>query len=295
MSLYQTPEWKKVMQDSGYSAVQVEGMNAFEMNIKTFLGKKKIIFARGSPSEATLKKFLEKSKNYSYGTITPKITSYDNSLFKKLGFKRVDDFTLMISLDKPEQELFQQLEKKSSRWGVKTALKNNLVFSEASKPELNELFSLYGDTASKGGYKSESSDFFNSCYNNLVKSSLGKFFVIKQNKTVIAGALLLIDSDHTMLHLTGASDLAYKLQAMPFLYWNLICYSKSLNKKYIDLGGYDAEAKPGEKTYAINRFKTNFGGEIWPQPIYSTNWKYGFARSLIKKFRFLKKLYSKSK
>ncbi|MCX6748463.1 MAG: peptidoglycan bridge formation glycyltransferase FemA/FemB family protein [Candidatus Pacearchaeota archaeon] len=296
MSLYQTENWKKVMQDSGYRLLELEGMNAFEAKIESFLGEKKIIFARGTPSEQALKEFAEKSKEYSYGTITPQITNYDDVLFKKLGFKRTDDFTIMVSLEKSKDELFKQLEKKSSRWGVKTAEKNSLIFAEVRESELKEIFKLYKDTADKGGYKSEPFEFFSSCYKNIVKENQGKFFVVKQKPNkILAGALLLIDLDHTMLHLTGASDLAYRLQAMPFLYWNLILYSKSLNKKYFDLGGYDAEAKEGEKTYAINRFKTNFGGDIWPQPIYSTGSFYTLTRKLLRKFRFIKKIYSKSK
>ncbi len=82
---------------------------------------------------------------------------------------------------------------------------------------------------------------------------------------------------------------------MPFLYWNLIIYSKSRGLDYFDLGGYDKEAKEGEKTYAINKFKERFGGDITEQPFYTTNIKYPFLRLLLRRFNFIKRIYNKSK
>ena len=268
---------------------------AFESRILTPLGKKEIIFARGSLSRDKLSEFKAKANEYFYGTITPKITDYNDKLFLELGFKRYDDHTIMINLSKSEEELWLQLEKKSVRWGVKTAEKNNLVFEEASKEDLKKIHELYSSTGEKGGLKTEPLEFLESVFAILVPANLARIFIVKNQEQIVAGALLLIDSDHTMLHLTGSNEEGYKLQAMPFLYWNLVKFSKSLGKKYFDIGGFDTEAKEGEKTFQINRFKENFGGQLWEQPIYATNSKYTLARSLIKKFRFIKKMYEKVK
>ena len=80
---------------------------------------------------------------------------------------------------------------------------------------------------------------------------------------------------------------------MPFLYWNMIRYSKSLGLDYLDLGGYDKESKKGEKTYNINKFKERFGGEVKEQPIYATNWKYPFLRGVYKKIKFARSLFGR--
>jgi lipid II:glycine glycyltransferase (peptidoglycan interpeptide bridge formation enzyme) len=80
---------------------------------------------------------------------------------------------------------------------------------------------------------------------------------------------------------------------MPFLYWNLILYSKYINLYKFDLGGYDKEARHGEKTYNINKFKERFGGEITEQPIFSTNSKYSGLRQILKKYHFMKGWYKK--
>lgn len=295
MSIYQTEEWKKVMISAGYAVVELKEMNAFESTIFTPFGKKKIIFARGSPSKEALLEFIQESKRYFYGTITPKITNYEDSFFKELGFKRRDYYTPMIDLTKTKEEIWGQLEKKSVRWGVKTAEKNNLKFLEIKPGELEEVYKLYSDTVKKGGINPEPLEFIKAVQNDLVPAGLAKIFVVKKDGQILVCAVLLIDDDHNMINITGANEEGYRLQAMPFLYWNLILFSKEIKKHYIDLGGYDKEAKKGEKSYNINKFKENFGGEIWAQPVYATNSKYVVFRNLIKRFRFIKSLYKKAK
>jgi len=294
-SIYQTLEWKEAMEASGYKAVDVEGMVVFENNIVSLIGQRKIIFARGTLSNAVLNKFKTKAKEYWYGTITPKITDYDDRIFKKLGFKRFDDHTIMVDLKKDKEELWKDLEKKSIRWGVKTAEKNGLVFEEAQEEDIKDFYKLYKDTADKGGFKAESQEFFEKINKLMVSKGMVKIFVIKKGNEILAGCIMLVDTDHTMLHLTGANDEGYKLQAMPFLYWKVILSSKELGKEFIDLGGFDKEAKSGDKTYNINKFKQRFGGEIVAQPIYATNWRYVFIRKQMHWLRSLKKIYHKEK
>jgi len=293
MKLFQSKEWKEVLKKAGHHPVEIDGMVAFEYTISTPFGKKKILFARGTPPKNSLKEFLHKNKEFFYGKITPKITSFSDNLFKELGFKRFNDHTIMIDLNKTEEELWKGLEKKSARWGVKTAEKHSLVFEEAKEKDLGKVFQLYKKTAKEGGLTPEPITFFKAAYSILTPKNLAKFFIVKKANKLIAAGLLLIDPDCTMVDLTGSSSEGYKLQAMPFLYWNFIKYSKSLGKRYLDLAGYDLDAKSGEKTYQINRFKKRFGGEVWPQPIYSKNLKYPLIRNLMKKFRFLKTAYKR--
>ena len=77
---------------------------------------------------------------------------------------------------------------------------------------------------------------------------------------------------------------------MPYLYWEMIKYSKKIGKRYFDIGGFNVEAKKGEKTYQINKFKERFNGKLWAQPIYVTNSKYVIARRIVKRFKFVKRI-----
>lgn len=303
-SIYQTEEFADLKKLAGEEPIFIgktrkKGIIAFEKDIRLLFIKKRILTSQGTPVFQNqeeglnlLKEFKKQTEKYFYGTIAPGVINPCHKLFENADFRKVSNHTILIDLSKDEEELWKSLEKKSARWGVKIAEKNNLIFKEANKEELNQLAELYFETAEKGKFQAEKREFFNN-FSILNDKDRAKAFVIERDKEIVAGAILFIDEDYTILDLTGVNEKGQKLQAMPFLYWNLIKVSKQLSKKYLDLGGYDKEARKGDKTYNINRFKERFGGKIVEQPIYSTNWKYPLLRKILKKLRFIKRLYRK--
>jgi len=275
------------------------GLSFIESNLKTPLGTKKILRASGNPLSynddttlSFLKELKNEVKNYFYCAISPLVILPREDLFNKAGYKIFLNYTILIELNKEKDELWKQLEKKSARWGIKIAEKNSLKFELAEKPEDLEIFyELYTKTTKKGNFHLNEKYFID----GLKNTNLSKMFLIKLKNEVLAGGLILLDYNNkiAVLNLTSSSDKGLKLQAMPFLYWNIILYCKSLNFAFFDLGGYDAEAAKDTKEYNINKFKERFGGRIIEQPVFSTNWKYPLLRKSMQKMRFLKKIYKK--
>lgn len=290
-SVYQTLEYFKAMEAANEKIIKIsEGFFGVERTIKLpLLGRKKILEARGTPSGEDIKPFMDKSRDFFYGTIAPTVVNFKEESF--VNYKKVTNYTMLIDLKRSEEEIWQSLEKKSARWGVKTAEKNKLSFEEASEKDLDVFYSLYDNTARDGGFKPESREFIKT----LMNSKISKLFVIKKESKIVAGGMILIDfnNKYSVLDLTSSSKEGLELQAMPFLYWNLIKYSKNIGMNHFDLGGYDREAREGDKTYNINKFKERFGGEVVEQPIYATDWKYLFMRKILRKFRRLRNLYEK--
>lgn len=292
-SVYQTDFWMNAKKSEGIEEVILKNNDsriiAFKKHKKfPVFGNKEILLSEGTPEYSDdgelldiLKKFKKESKKYFYGLIAPTIVNYPDALLKKAGFKKFSNYTVLVDLKRSEEELFNSLEKKSARWGVKTAQKNNLKFELlTNSSEVKTFYKLYESTAEKGHFEASKIDFIL----NLFNSEIARLFAIKKDNQIVAGGLMLLDWDnkYTILNLTAASDEGYKLQAMPFLYWNLIKYSKAQGMNFFDLGGHDIEAKIGDKTYNINKFKENFGGSIVEQPFYSSNLKYPILRRLLK-------------
>ena len=291
--VYQSQDYKKALEKD----VKIVGISddffSIEKEIKfSKLGKKKVIEARGNVTKDNLDKFKEKADNYLYGIISPCVVDLKENLFEKLGYFKVVNHTILIDLNQGEDQLWKNLEKKSARWGVKTAKKNELIVEkDASESDIDKFYKLYQKTSEDGGFDAESKEFLKS----LANSDVAQLFLVKKDKKIIAGGLVLLDGDnnYTILDLTAASEDGLKLQAMPLLYWEMVLFSKEKGFDVFDLGGYDDEAKKGDKTYNVNKFKERFGGDVVEQPIYSTNKKYVFLRGLLKKARFMKGLYQK--
>lgn len=276
------------------------GIIAYEKTIHSPLGKKKILEAHGSPlfidktaGAQLLKQFRRETTSYFYATISPAVLHSLESLFVQEGYTKVSNHTIILDLKKSEGELWQSLEKKSIRWGVKTAQKNNLSFAPLKdKREINELYALYKHTASVGRFNPESKEFVEA----LASTEISQLFGIHRNKKLVAGALVFFDAHNRIatLSLTAASEEGLKLQAMPFLYWSIMLYAKKNGFSYFDLGGYDPDARSSEKIHSINKFKERFGGTIVEQPVFSTNRTYPFLRNLLQKARFIRHLYKKN-
>lgn len=287
MSVYQIKTYLNALKSEKDNLINVSGGKYATERLKKIpiYGLKKILDFRGNLNESEIDSFLELSKRYHYGLIHPCVLERDERKYFDKGLKKENNFTILINLNKDEEELWKSLEKKSIRWGVNTAKKNKLKIEQLKSSEVNKFYEIYKETSEKGGFESRSLDFLKA----LRDTEISKIFVVKLKKEIIAGGMLLVDmeNNYSILDLTASNEKGMKLQAMPFLYWNFILYSKNIGLAYFDLGGYDKEAGKGDKTYNINKFKERFGGEIFEQPVYSTSYFYVIYR---KSYRFLKKV-----
>jgi lipid II:glycine glycyltransferase (peptidoglycan interpeptide bridge formation enzyme) len=276
MSVYQD----RIYADAKKDLIQVSGIYGQEKKLK-FLARK-VLKIMGFPTSQQLDE-LSKS-NYFYVLVQPSpvLKNYKHLARK---YSKVSNHTILIELQS-EETLWKNLEKKSARWGVKIAEKNRLVFRNAEEKDIDKFYNIYKSTSLSGGFEAEKKEYLRKLRN----TEISQLFLIESKKKIVAGGLILIDikNNYSILDITAATEKGQKLQAMPFLYWNLIKYSNSIGLKYFDLGGYDIDAKKGDKIYNINKFKERFGGKIIEQPIFSSNWRYPFLRRALKILRKIK-------
>jgi hypothetical protein len=291
-SVYQAPEYRRALETKGERIISITpSFFAFERTITLpLVGKRRILEARGTPSPQDVAAFKKIAEDYWYGLIAPVVLDSPN--LDNLGLAKVTNHTILLDLTQKEDALWSNLEKKSIRWGIKTAEKNNLEFKEPRTPaEISAFYKLYSQTAHKGGFHAEPEVFMQA----LARTSISRLFIITKDNQIVAGALILLDKsyNYAILDLTSASEEGLKLQAMPFLYWNLIKFAKNEGYKTFDLGGYDSESKKGEKMQAINQFKERFGGNIAEQVLLATSSSYPRLRKLLSLFRFMRTWYRK--
>jgi len=292
-SVYQTLEWSKVCEKSrGWTSLFVDNLLFFEKEINLpLLGKKKILFAEGVDIE--LLKNYDKTKTKNFYDLRFSTFSYDGNV---CGFYETNMHTITIDLSKPLNELWNNLEKKSIRWGIKKAENEGVLIKDAdSEKELKEFYQIYLSTCHQGGLIPEKYEFFSLIQEILVPKNLAKILVAQKDGKIVSGAILLISPNYTTLNLTGTSDAGQKSQANVKIYWEIIKFSKQIGRKWFDLGGYDVHAKHREKAYFVNRFKKRWGGQITKRPIYTRNMVYFLALRLARMFRGLLSLWNRHK
>ena len=157
--------------------------------------------------------------------------------------------TVIINLEKSEEELFTKQIHKNHRWSIKKAIKNKVVFRPGKKQDHKKCYELYQKTC-EINYLHPNSNIFDN----------GFLFVVLLNKKIIGFAIVNTKSKDTISLTYNSSDYEYRnTQANVLLYWKILLYFKKKGYKYFDLGGINIHSKYLKN---IDTFKIRWGGEI---------------------------------
>ena len=183
------------------------------------------------------------------------------SIKTKIRFmRRVDFYSVAVSLNKPEEELFKDIKKstrneirRASKEGVKCGLLSNTV----------EGLKIHKDYYEKNGLGSVSVDRY---LNDLqVRVTVAMY----QAKVISVHTYLLCDQKKIVrLLFSSTIPIEYGVEgnvvgwANRSLHWYDIKYFKAMGFDIYDFGGIAVGDKLDSKTEKINRFKKLFGGEI---------------------------------
>ncbi|MFH1249422.1 MAG: peptidoglycan bridge formation glycyltransferase FemA/FemB family protein [archaeon] len=215
--------------------------------------------------------------------------------YTKKGKMQFQDFveTIEVDLTKPIEKLKNALDK-DARWGINKAIKEGLTVKEADEKEVKEFYEIYREMCKRNEIKMHD---LNEIILNNPPSYNRKIFVCKKGNKIISGVSITENKTNGIISLyVNASNPEYlKFQPNNLLYWSIIEHGKRINAKTFDLGGYDATAEKGSKTYEINRFKERWGGKIVKYPVYSNNPFYILGRKIIRNSSFLRRLFKKIK
>lgn len=171
-------------------------------------------------------------------------------------------YTFLINLNKKEEEIFKNFDKKL-RNTIKRAERENLITEEiTSIKQLKIFYSIYQKNMHELGTPPLTFEFFKNLFIELYPENL-KAYLIKNKDIYIAGSIFLIDNK-TARWLHGVSLLKFKnLNPITLMIWNFIkTYSKKLET--LDLGS--TRENSGNFDFK-NKFTNN---------LKDRNWKYLF-------------------
>ena len=176
--------------------------------------------------------------------------------------------TVLVDLKPDEEGIINSLAK-SARWGVRKAMRSDLVIDETKNDkDWEEFYKIFQQRVKEEGRDLPS--LITLKENNLV------FLVCKKNFKIIAGAGIslgktimpgrqiqdIYNLEIPRLYFNDSIKKYLKLQPNNFLYWNCILWCKSKGFKEFDLGGWQINAK-NPKLVGVNKFKEKWGKIIY--------------------------------
>ncbi len=199
----------------------------------------------------------------------PNIPFADRSAHQDLvtaGFKPVFDSssfhsqTFVVSCDRPLEEIFRGMEKRT-RWSINKAERSNISVEERSDLlGVNMFYGLYAETAPRPFAR----EFFEMVMRKLGAKGLARIFLAELGSSVASTAFLLTFGSG-IFYVWGGSDPRYnKFCPGELLHWRIIQWGKEHGYRFYDLHGAVVEDsdfyKVDKKTINVTLFKRGFGG-----------------------------------
>lgn len=207
-------------------------------------------------------------------------------------FKKTIDLqpakTLMIDLDKSEEEILAQMHQKT-RYNIRLARKKGVKILEAAsdinnkddwEADFNDFWQLLKKTSARDTFNLHSKEHYRLLLltNPLV---IKLFFAQHQGQRIACGIFSFFANKVTYLH--GASDNDYRqLMAPHLLQFEMMMRAKKEGYRYYDFYGIDEKKWPG-----VTKFKMRFAGFVYD---YNGTYDYIFCPFLYYLYIFLRKI-----
>jgi len=168
--------------------------------------------------------------------------------------------TLMLELDKTEEELLKDMRPKG-RYNIKVARKKGIevTISENIK-DIDHFYNILQTTASRDGFSVHNQEFYKKMFKSLSKTKLCKIYLAKYNNEVIAANIVTFFADKVTYYYGASSNKFRNLMAPYLLQWTAILDAKKTGYKYYDFLGIAENDKPKHSWAGITSFKRKFGG-----------------------------------
>lgn len=203
---------------------------------------------------------------YSIKFARPHFFADDVESFSSLGFENNRMGTLLVDLDKPEEELWKEL-RKDARTNVRRGVEQGVYISKVSKiRELEEFYYLTIQSSKRANTKLYPFSHFLSLWNTFSPLDKIAIFIARIKDKPVSGTLCLIHNRIMHLLTLGDSDFARsnRIRSSDVLLWNVIDWAREQNFKYFDLSGVELHKidDGDKKAYGIYKFKAKWGGKL---------------------------------
>jgi lipid II:glycine glycyltransferase (peptidoglycan interpeptide bridge formation enzyme) len=180
------------------------------------------------------------------------------------GFAKRPWGTYIIDLQKPEEELWEAVEKEARKVIKKTMLAGCTVRRVSTEDELKAYWELVRDSRKQLGLGLAAYKYTLAQWRTLHPEHY-EVFLVYHHDTLIAGMGVIFTQDHMVEVMAGRSEYSKEQKLYPndVLKWEIIKWGREHGIRYYDLAGFNPNAAPGSKEEGIGKFKAKWGGDYY--------------------------------
>jgi len=172
-------------------------------------------------------------------------------------------YTYILDLDKPEDELFANLESKT-RYNVNLAYKKGVrIFEDTSKEGMEQYIKILEATTQRQGFYAHGPAYFRTMWETLGQSGMVRIFHATYNDEVLVTWVMFVFNG-TLYYPYGASLRIHRdVMASNLMMWEMIRFGKSIGCTKFDMwGSLGPDPDKKHPWYGFHKFKKGYGGVL---------------------------------
>jgi len=181
------------------------------------------------------------------------------------GKRFTPEHTLVLDLDKSEQEILAQMKPKG-RYNINIAKKHGVTcavfckFEDIPAQDFNSFYEILQKTAQRDTFGIHPKYFYENLLKTLSPQNACALFLAYSGGKVVAGIITVYYKD-TATYYFGASNHEYRSLMAPYLLqWEAICDAKKRGFKHYDFLGIAPSEAKNHPWAGVTDFKKKFGG-----------------------------------
>jgi len=199
-------------------------------------------------------------KNYRVsGSEHPLCSSGVEKLQKK--FSLIEWATFLIDLEKPLEELYQNISKHNGRNNIERSEKRGVIIEEINEKSLRNYYEMKNQTKIDSDEDKASYQNFVSWW-KLLKPLGYTGFIAKKNENYVGGMMFSSFCGHIIEGGVARSPMDFEnhLYSQDLIKWKIIEWGVKNKMKYYNLAGFNPQPK-STKEEGIFKYKQKWGGE----------------------------------
>ncbi len=172
-------------------------------------------------------------------------------------------YTFQLNLDKPEAELFANLQSKT-RYNVNLAIKKGVqIYENTSLEGMEQYLSVLTETTKRQGFYAHSPTYFRQMWESLGKSGIMHIFHAVYNDVIVVSWIVFVFNG-VLYYPYGASRSIYRdVMASNLMMWEVIRFGQAQKCKSFDMwGAIGPKPDPKNPWYGFHRFKKGYGAQL---------------------------------
>lgn len=172
-------------------------------------------------------------------------------------------YTFVLDLTKPEEELFQGLHHKT-RYNIRLAQKHGVEIKEDNSPQaFNAYLRLSQETVFRQGFYAHNEDYHRQMWQVMHKTGIAHLWTATYQNNVLATWIIFAWKD-MLYYPYGASQREHReVMAPNLLLWEIARWGKKQGFKGFDLwGALGPNPNPHDPWYGFNRFKEGYQPQL---------------------------------